>query len=311
MAVDGASIGAIHPLKSSCECQRSSAHVHQIRMISLRFLPFSDDFLPSKIDSLSTLRWVPICQGFSRISGFLHHFVLAKLAPSSIRVNYVVVYFSTAIAWTWLAGGNAEWSPGTHSCQLRGIPELATDDEEEWGYLAQDACMQVLHGVGGSQTGGSVVLANRVSGHHLDTTSLENHPSRHPKNFVRNLLKCQFQSCSGYFHMCILQSIGKRIPEQPDFLQWILPEGVATAQLQNLLSLEVAMYEQGVQHGGCRFLCYFLCIFGILCQHSICQLRKLTHNSTWESGFQEFPIKNGIFPKYPMFGSTQADILTD
>ena len=37
--------------------------------------------------SLSTLRWVPICQGFSDFSGFLHYFVLANLATSSIRVN--------------------------------------------------------------------------------------------------------------------------------------------------------------------------------------------------------------------------------
>ena len=37
--------------------------------------------------SLSTLIWVPICQGFSHFSGFLHHFVLAKVATSSIRVN--------------------------------------------------------------------------------------------------------------------------------------------------------------------------------------------------------------------------------
>ena len=37
--------------------------------------------------SLSTLRWIPICQGSSDFSGFLPHFVLAKLVPSSIRVN--------------------------------------------------------------------------------------------------------------------------------------------------------------------------------------------------------------------------------
>ena len=36
---------------------------------------------------LSTLRWVPICQGFSYFSRSLHHFVLAKLATSSIRVK--------------------------------------------------------------------------------------------------------------------------------------------------------------------------------------------------------------------------------
>ena len=28
-----------------------------------------------------------MCQGFSNLSDVLHHFVLAKLAPSSIRVN--------------------------------------------------------------------------------------------------------------------------------------------------------------------------------------------------------------------------------
>ena len=37
--------------------------------------------------SLSTLRWVPICQGFSDFSGFLHYFILTKLATSSIRVK--------------------------------------------------------------------------------------------------------------------------------------------------------------------------------------------------------------------------------
>ena len=35
--------------------------------------------------SLSTLRWVPVCQDFSHFSGFLHQYVLAQLA-SSIRV---------------------------------------------------------------------------------------------------------------------------------------------------------------------------------------------------------------------------------
>ena len=37
--------------------------------------------------SLSTLRWVPMCQSFNHFLGFLHHFVLAKLATSSIRVK--------------------------------------------------------------------------------------------------------------------------------------------------------------------------------------------------------------------------------
>ena len=31
-----------------------------------------------------------MCQGFSHFSGFLHHFVLAKLATSSIRVKMLL-----------------------------------------------------------------------------------------------------------------------------------------------------------------------------------------------------------------------------
>ena len=37
--------------------------------------------------SLSTLLLVPMCQGFSHSSGILYHFVLAKLATSSIWVK--------------------------------------------------------------------------------------------------------------------------------------------------------------------------------------------------------------------------------
>ena len=44
--------------------------------------------------SLSTLRWVPMCQGFSNFSGFLAHFVLTKIASTSIRVKVVNQYVS-------------------------------------------------------------------------------------------------------------------------------------------------------------------------------------------------------------------------
>ena len=53
---------------------------------------FENQFNPVKLVfigklSLSTLRWVPMCQGLSIFPGFLHHFVLAKLATSNIRVK--------------------------------------------------------------------------------------------------------------------------------------------------------------------------------------------------------------------------------
>ena len=48
---------------------------------------YSDSLLAS---STGTLRWVPMCQGLSHFSDFSHHFVLAKLATSSIRVRSCV-----------------------------------------------------------------------------------------------------------------------------------------------------------------------------------------------------------------------------
>ena len=39
--------------------------------------------------SLSTLRLVPICKGFSHFSAFFHHFMLTKLGTSSLRVKGV------------------------------------------------------------------------------------------------------------------------------------------------------------------------------------------------------------------------------
>ena len=49
--------------------------------------------------SLSTLIWVPICQGFSHVSVFLHHFVLGKLAIS-MRVNTFVPRDLLYNCWT-------------------------------------------------------------------------------------------------------------------------------------------------------------------------------------------------------------------
>ena len=37
--------------------------------------------------SLSTLKWIPMCQGFNHFSGFLHIFVLAQAATTSIRAK--------------------------------------------------------------------------------------------------------------------------------------------------------------------------------------------------------------------------------
>ena len=43
--------------------------------------------------SLSTLIWVPTCQSFSHLLGFLYHFVLTKLATNSIRLKTPYLYF--------------------------------------------------------------------------------------------------------------------------------------------------------------------------------------------------------------------------
>ena len=49
---------------------------------------------------LSTLRGVSMCHGFSHLSDFLHHFVLAKLATSSIKVNHPHKYLSMRIPFS-------------------------------------------------------------------------------------------------------------------------------------------------------------------------------------------------------------------
>ena len=43
-------------------------HLNPVMLVFIRLL------------SLSTLRWIPICQGFSNFSAFLHHFVSANLS---------------------------------------------------------------------------------------------------------------------------------------------------------------------------------------------------------------------------------------
>ena len=47
--------------------------------------------------SLSTLRWVWICQSFSHFSGSLHYLVLAKFTTSSIRVNWYLPHIQRRV----------------------------------------------------------------------------------------------------------------------------------------------------------------------------------------------------------------------
>ena len=65
---------------------------HQTRLLSTKaqgHKVFWKPFKPHHVGiqcwlSLSTLRWVPMCQAFNHFSGFLQDFVLDKLATSSI-----------------------------------------------------------------------------------------------------------------------------------------------------------------------------------------------------------------------------------
>ena len=48
--------------------------------------------------SMSTLRWVPTCQGCSHFKVFLHHFVLVKFCTSSIRVHLLYIMLLMLLA---------------------------------------------------------------------------------------------------------------------------------------------------------------------------------------------------------------------
>ena len=55
-----------------------------LRLLSSKARGCKDFWKPLKPVKLVFIPWVPICQGFSHFSGFLQHFILAKLATSSI-----------------------------------------------------------------------------------------------------------------------------------------------------------------------------------------------------------------------------------
>ena len=56
-----------------------------------------------------TLRWVHMCHWVSVIFSFLHHFVLAKSATSSVRVNIAGLYQKQLIAIQEVAGAWPEY----------------------------------------------------------------------------------------------------------------------------------------------------------------------------------------------------------
>ena len=58
---------------------------------------------------LSTLIWVPICQGFNHFQFFLHHCVLAKLATSSIRVKGIKGFGDPPLQNIDLLAKNCQW----------------------------------------------------------------------------------------------------------------------------------------------------------------------------------------------------------
>ena len=104
---------------------------------------------------MSTLRWVPICQGFGHFSGFLHHFLLPQVATSSLRGKgsfwfssdkYVYLYLKsffdlmlsenahTGIVWPTLGhyrhDCGSTWGEGTFICP-QGIVNMNTNAKLE------------------------------------------------------------------------------------------------------------------------------------------------------------------------------------
>ena len=66
---------------------------HDAKIFENHLNPFMFVFIG--ILSLTALRWVSMCQGFSVIFlRFLHHFILAKLATSNIRVKHTPITLS-------------------------------------------------------------------------------------------------------------------------------------------------------------------------------------------------------------------------
>ena len=106
---------------------RSAAGVHMLYMThSTRqrnlmmqaqlHLPLSYSHL-----SLSILKWVPMCQGFNNFSGFLHNFLLAKLANISVRVK--LIWTDSFVKWS----DKALLEMARADSHLKGLAEIWQD----------------------------------------------------------------------------------------------------------------------------------------------------------------------------------------
>ena len=109
---------------------------------------------------------------------FLHHFVLAKLVTTSIRVK-----------WCQLSGAiyglgpiDDPSFPEADKSYLHMILNMGVNNLKGCLYGQAVQCKQ------------TIILASRVSERHVDTQTLINYPSGHPKVFQSYFVRCLFQT---------------------------------------------------------------------------------------------------------------------
>ena len=144
--------------------------------------------------SLSTLRWVPICQGFSHFSGFLHHLAYKNLWDLALWMEVALLALEGLILvqfqcrWPLSIRDPKNQWVNVWSGKIREMAwglRLDTLAPALWDNLAWTAGDWGVRKYSLSQQG---VWAS--FGH----PNLLNHPLGHPKHLGSNFLKCHFQA---------------------------------------------------------------------------------------------------------------------
>ena len=143
--------------------------------------------------SLSTLRWVPICQGFSHFSGFLHHLAYTNLWGLALWMKVALLALEGLI----LVQFQCRWPLSIRDPKNQWVNVWSGKIRQmAWGLrldtLAPALWDNLVAWAAGDGGFGRIVLASRASGRLLGTQTLKKHLSGHPKSLGSNFLKCHF-----------------------------------------------------------------------------------------------------------------------
>ena len=93
-----------------------------------------------------------MCQGFSNLKGFLHHFVLAKLATSSIRITILSNYMLDMHSSSGVPSNTIQ------ACPITVLKSWSTGTSGSLGWRCATISLNIVIPGGGGGGGGTSVF---------------------------------------------------------------------------------------------------------------------------------------------------------